>query len=47
MPLILTLIDEIRPYHASLADALFRLADEFGYDEILTGIQRTKEDSHV
>ncbi|MBD3306846.1 PAS domain S-box protein, partial [candidate division KSB3 bacterium] len=47
MPLILTLIDEIRPYHASLADALFRLADEFGYDEILTGIQRTKENTHA
>jgi hypothetical protein len=42
MELINALIDEIRYYNATVADALAYLANEFNYDEILRIIQKAK-----
>lgn len=39
-------IEQIRPYAASVAQALTRLADDFHYDDILAVLRAWKEEHH-
>lgn len=43
---IASAIENIRPYSASVADALTRLADDFHYDDILAAVRAWKEERY-